>query len=171
MIDTSTKMQYLPNFVAMLVKRESNYTRTSPPGAVGAVGHPFGQSRLVDRNALRALLSASAPRMRGLFGASPPTSLLPPGCLPPGVPAKIGVRSLGRTTFSSRNRSGTNPKNISQNSPTRSHDDSAVRCMHYGGARTSNLPLNSYAKCICIPDKREILTPYAALNESAPTAR
>ena len=37
-------------------------------GAVGAVGHPFGQSRLVDRNALRALLSASAPRMHGPFG-------------------------------------------------------------------------------------------------------
>ena len=56
-------------------------TRTSPPGAVGAVGHPFGQSRLVDRNALRALLSASAPRMYAPFGAS-----LPPSTSSPGVP-------------------------------------------------------------------------------------
>ena len=57
------------------------HTRTSPPGAVGAVGHPFGQSRLVDRNALRALLSASAPRMYAPFGAS-----LPPSTSSPGVP-------------------------------------------------------------------------------------
>ena len=60
---------------------KNKITRTSPPGAVGAVGHPFGQSRLVDRNALRALLSASAPRMYAPFGAS-----LPPSTSSPGVP-------------------------------------------------------------------------------------
>ena len=73
------------------------YTRTSPPGAVGAVGHPFGQSRLVDRNALRALLSASAPRMHCPFGASSPTSLLLPGCLPP--PAKSVFGHSGGPLF------------------------------------------------------------------------
>ena len=115
-------------------------TRTSPPGAVGAVGHPFGQSRLVDRNA-----RCSQHPLRGCTAPSgpPSTSLLLPGCLPP--PAKIGVRSLGRTTFSSRNRSMTNPKKYFPSSPTGCHDVSAVKSIHYGGEGTSNLPLNSLA--------------------------
>ena len=124
-------------------------TRTSPPGAVGAVGHPFGQSRL----------SASAPRMHRPFGASSPPPSLSPGC-PPGSPhpLKIGVRSLGWTTFSSRNRSMTNPKKYFPNSSTGSHYVSALRSMHCGGTRTSNLPLNSLANLIIpIRDRRKFL--------------
>ena len=73
-----------PRLLRRLVFLDFCTTRTSPPGAVGAVGHPFGQSRLVDRNALRALLSASAPRMHGPFGASSPPPSFSPGC-PPGA--------------------------------------------------------------------------------------
>ena len=145
-------------------------TRSSPPGAVGAVGHPFGSEQAL------SIRSADARPLRGLLSPSLLLPRLSPGCrvdpgpprdLPP--PAKIGVRSLGRTTFSSRNRSGTNPKNISQNSPIGSHYVSAVKSMHYGGTRTSNLPLNKYG--IIYTRQTRILTPYVALNESAPTAR
>ena len=145
-------------------------TRTSPPGpgAVGAVGHPFGQSRLVDRNALRALLSASAPRMYSPFGAS---SHLPPS---PRVSPSIHQNRCPVTradhffeTKSVENKS----KKYFPNSPTGSHYVSAVKSIHYGGARTSNLPLNSLAN-MNIGYRHDFLHHnYVALNESAPTAR
>ena len=82
-------------------QRTAYKTRTSPPGAVGAVGHPFGQSRLVDRNALRALLSHGP---SGRMGLRPTVSRC----------HILSLLSLGRTTFLRRNRSCTNPKNISR---------------------------------------------------------
>ena len=57
----------------------------------------------------------------------------------------FSFRSLGWTTFSSRNRAMTSPKKYFPSSSTSCHDDSAVKCTHNGGARTSNLPLNSLA--------------------------
>ena len=59
-------------------------TRTSPPGAVGAVGHPFGseqvgRSQRASRVAL-SIRSADARPVRGLL------SLLLPGCLHPPKP-------------------------------------------------------------------------------------
>ena len=83
----------------------------------------------------------------------------------------LSFLSLGRTTFSSRDRSMTSPKKYFPSSSTSSHYVSAVKSMHYGGARTSNLPLNSLANLYLYTRQTRFLTPYVALNESAPTAR
>ena len=129
---------------------------------MGAVGHPFGSEQVGrSQRASRVALVASRPmwdfvphRSRGHI---------------------LSLLSLGRATFSSRNRSSTSDFFCFPSSSTGCHDVSAVKSMHHGGARTSNLPLNSLAKSINIDigGQTQILTPYVALslNESAPTAR
>ena len=106
-------------FSKNVLEKKVTYTRTSPPGAVGAVGHPFGQSRMVDRNALRALLShGSSGRMELRSTVS--------------RVHKNRVLSLGRTTFSRQSVEHI-PKILFPNGPIGSHYVSAVKSVQYGG--------------------------------------
>ena len=118
-------------------------TRTSPPGAVGAVGDPFGQSRL-DRSqrAPRVALSIRSADVRSLRVVPSGRPLLLPG--PSTRPNRCPVTRADHF-FESRSVDDISKKYFpSKLSSTSSHYVSAVKSIHYGGTRTSNLPLKKY---------------------------